>query len=100
MKRNYKLADGSKIAFLIMILLASLSVGLTSATINNYLSASKAASGFRMAVSGVTCRKENSGCIIGIDVNFKNQSEWDLSITSMRSIVYIDGQYVWGRNYD
>lgn len=100
MKGSNSHAPRARIVLAVMGLLALFSVGLTWATAGNYLAASTAAARFRIAVSGLTCSKENSEYTIGIDVNFKNQSELDLSIVSLRSIIYLDGQYVWGRNYD
>ena len=83
----------------IMGLLAVCAMGLTWAT-KNYIGASKAPARFHVSISGITCDQKNSEYVIGVCVNLKNKSEWDLSITSMRNIVYIDGQYVWGCNYD
>lgn len=100
MKANSGRAHRSNVVLAVMGLLAILAMGVTWMTAKNYLGASTAAARFHVAVSGITCEQENSEYVLGVGVTVKNQSEWDLSITSMRGIVYIDGQYVWGRNYD
>jgi hypothetical protein len=84
----------------VMCFLAACSIGLTLATVKNYLGAATAAAKFQSTISAVTCRQEDSGYTIDIYLDFDNQSEWDLSITAVRPTVYVDGQYIWGRNYD
>ena len=93
-------ARGDRIVLIIMVVLAVCGVALTWATAKNYLGAATAAAGFQTTVSGVTLRQEGSGYTIEINVSFENLSEWDLPITAVRSIVYLDGQYIWGRNYE
>lgn len=100
MKGNSEYTGRSRIVLIIMGFLAACSIGLIWATAGHYLGASKAAAGFQTTITGITCNQVDSGYVIGIDVSLNNESEWDLSITSMRSIVYLDGQYLWGRNYD
>ena len=100
MKGSSMHAPRSRTVLVVMGVLALCSIGLTWATAGNYLAASTAAARFHIAVSGVTCTRENSEYTIGVGISLENQSEWDLSVTSMRSIVYLDEKYVWGRNYD
>jgi hypothetical protein len=100
MKRNVRHVQRTSIALVIMGALAVCGIALTWGTARNYLGASTAAARFQSSVQGVTCSETNSEYKIRIDVSLTNGSEWDLSVTSMRSIVYLDGQYVWGHNYD
>jgi hypothetical protein len=100
MKGNNRRARTNSMVYAIMGILAVCSIGLTWATVKNYLGASTAAAKFRSTVSAVTCRQEGARYAVDIHLNLDNQSEWDLSITAVRPTVYIDGQYVWGRNYD
>lgn len=97
---NNEHARRSRTVLIIMGFLAVCSVGLTWSTVKNYLGASTAAAKFRSTVSAVTCRQEDSKYTIEIDLSFENRSEWNLSVTAVRPTVYLDGQYVWGRNYD
>ncbi len=100
MKANNGRAHRSSVVLAVMGLLALCAIGLTWVTAKNYLNASTAAARFHIAVSEITCEQENSEYVLGIGVDLRNQSKWDLSIISMRAIVYIDRQYVWGQNYD
>jgi hypothetical protein len=100
MKGNNRHARRNSIVFVIMGFLAVCSIGLTWATVKNYIGASTAAAKFRCAVLDVTCKQEDSKYAILIDLSLENRSEWNLSVTTVRPTVYIDGEYVWGRNYD
>lgn len=100
MKGNNRRARTNNMVFAIMGILAVCSIGLTWATVKNYLRASTAAANFRSTISAVTCRQEDSKYTIEIDLNLENRSQWNLSITAVRPTVYLDGQYVWGRSYD
>lgn len=100
MKGNVRHVQRRSIALVIMGALAVCGIALTWATAGDYLGASTVAAKFQSSVQGITCSETNSEYKIRIDVNLTNGSEWDLSVTSMRSIVYLDGQYVWGHNYD
>lgn len=86
---------------LILGALAAGSLWLTLGTARNYQAATLAAARFRVSVNQLVC--EGFGGprrVAKVEIGFANGSGWPLSVTSMRVVMYLDGNYIWGQSFD